>query len=156
LGDRNQTESSQPRRDSSISILLIGASVKVCVPLLSRRGLSATLCPDAKSAIKMLSAARYQIALCYIDAPWERWTRFLNLVRQEFPEVAVVVVTKPRDLRRGVQAMVSGASGYVQTPIEPKTLVTVLQSALKRKRLEAALLGLPYRRLQSLGSILAA
>jgi two-component system, NtrC family, nitrogen regulation response regulator GlnG len=106
--------------------------------------------------MKMLSAEQYQIVLCYFDAPWDRWTRFLNLVRQEFPEVAVVVVTKRGDLRRGVEAMISGASGYLQTPIEPKTLVPVLQSALKSKQLEAAVLGLPLRRLQSLGSHVAA
>jgi two-component system, NtrC family, nitrogen regulation response regulator GlnG len=106
--------------------------------------------------MKMLSAEHYQLVLCYLDAPWERWTRFLNLVRQEFPEVAVVVITKRGDLRRGVEAMISGASGYIQTPIQPKTLIPLLQSALKSKQLEAALLGLPQRRPQNLGSHLAA
>jgi DNA-binding response OmpR family regulator len=53
----------------------------------------------------------------------------------------VVAVTRPGKLRNGILAMIAGASGYVQTPLQPDTVVTSLRSALRRKRLDSAVQG---------------
>jgi DNA-binding NtrC family response regulator len=149
LERRNRNgNSEQLHRDSNISILVVGASVKASVRSLALRGASLTLCPDAKCAVQMLKEGSYQVVLCHLDGPWTRTKRFLGLVSKEFPEVALVPVTKPHDLRMGMLAMISGASGYLLTRIEPRTLVPAVRNALKRKRLEAAVSGLPHRRLQ--------
>jgi PleD family two-component response regulator len=136
LGTRTRSASSRHSRE--ISILVVGASVKACVPLLARAGFIANPCPDANSALRKLGH-RYQVVLFRLDDSGMNGMKFLNLVRKGFPEVAVVVVTKPRDLRRTMLAMVSGASGYVQTPLRPEIFSASLRSAVKRKSLESAL-----------------
>lgn len=125
----------------------MGASAKAGIPLLAKAGFVANPCPDANSALRKLSDQKYQVVLCGLDVPGMNGMKFLNLVCKGFPEVAVVVVTKPRDLRRAMLAMVSGASGYVQTPLRPEIFSASLRSALKRKSLESALLCLSHRHL---------
>jgi DNA-binding NtrC family response regulator len=92
----------------------VGASVKVSIPLLAECGFSANLCPDAGCALEMLNERRYQVVLCGLDLPATKGMKLLNLVCEEFPEVAVVIVTKPSNLHRAMMAVISGASGYIR------------------------------------------
>jgi DNA-binding NtrC family response regulator len=115
--------------------------------MLAGAGFNANLCPDAYAALRKLSEQPYQVVLCELEVPGMKGMKFVNLVSEEFPDVAVVVVTQPRNLRRAMLAVISGASGYVQTPLRPETLTANLKSALKRKWLESAVLGSSKRRL---------
>ena len=124
------------------SILVVGPSVKASVPLLAGCGFDANLCPNGIDALEMLNERRYHAVLCGLDLPGEKGMSFLNLVCDEFPEVAVVIVTKPGELHRAMMAMIAGASGYIQTPLRPAAVSSSLKSALKKKWLESALLGL--------------
>jgi DNA-binding NtrC family response regulator len=69
--------------------------------------------------------------------------KFLDYLYAEHPDVAVVVITAPDDLRRAVLATISGASGYIQTPLQPEAVAAVLRSSLDRKQSEFALLDQP-------------
>jgi DNA-binding NtrC family response regulator len=65
----------------------------------------------------------------------------LNVIRANFPDVAVVVITRPGKLRNGILAMIEGASGYIQTPLQPEMVATCLRSALRRKQLDSTVRG---------------
>jgi len=132
-----------------ISVLVVGASLEMSIPLLAGTGFRANLCPVASCALRMLNNQRYQVVLIGLDVPEMKGMKFVNYVRERFPEVALVVVTKPDDLRSAMLAMISGASGYIQTPLRPETVCSSLKSALKRKRLESALSVFIRRRLST-------
>jgi DNA-binding NtrC family response regulator len=140
LGARKRSASSG--HSSEISILVVGASIKAGIPFLVRAGFIAIPCPDTNSALRKLSDHRYQAVLCRLDVSAKNGMKFLNIVSKRFPEVAVVVVAKPGELHRAMMAMIAGASGYIQTPLRPAAVSSSLKSALKKKWLESALLGL--------------
>ena len=136
-----------PQIQSGISVLAVGQFAKASLVLLTRCGFPATPCLTVKDALKLLVKGRHQIVLCDLDSPGISNKELFNRVRADFPDVALVVVTRPEKLRDGMLAMVEGASGYIQTPFQPELVASGLRSALTRKRLESAM------RVQSLDRI---
>lgn len=65
----------------------------------------------------------------------------MTRVREDYPEIAFVLITEPEDLRHGILAMISGASDYIVSPLRPCSVKASLNRALKRKRLESAITG---------------
>lgn len=146
LGDRSQTKNAIRAGEGAItSLLVVGTSAQAGISSLASSDFCATACLDARHALQELNSRTHQIVLCDLDLPGADGTKFLDRVCAEFPEIAVVVVTSPRDLRRGMLAMLSGASGYVQTPLHRTAVSTALQSALTKKRIESAVLGTSSR-----------
>jgi DNA-binding NtrC family response regulator len=93
----------------------------------------------------MLAQERYQAVLWDLDMPGGDGLEQLHRNSADFPHVAFVALTKPQELRRGVLAMISGAAGYIQLPIDPQTVAETLECALKKKQLESALNDLTSR-----------
>jgi DNA-binding NtrC family response regulator len=110
--------------------------------MLASSGASIVSCPDEKRALKMLGERRYHAVVFDMDQPETQRMQFLSRVCEGFPDVAVVVVTKPGILRRGMLAMISGASAYMLKPIQRENASAGLVRALRKKRLESAMLRL--------------
>jgi len=87
----------------------------------------------------MLGQRRHRGILCDIDMPGMDGMQVVQRGCVGFPDVAVIVVTRPGDVYSGILAMISGASGYIQAPLKPENVATKIGSALKRKHLESAL-----------------
>jgi DNA-binding NarL/FixJ family response regulator len=87
----------------------------------------------------MLGQRRYHAVLCDLKLPSMNGVELMECIRQEFPEVAFVMVTERSDIRHGILAMISGADGYIHPPLAPCAIVASLDRALKRKRIESAL-----------------
>jgi len=128
----------EPRR-SPVSLILLGDDARSILSSVTKFGISATLCPDFEEASQALSNSEYHAVLC--DLKIRGAGQFLTRVRKQFPEVAVVVLTHPGDLRSGILATMDGAFGYVQTPLKPQIVASVVQRALASKRLALALQG---------------
>jgi DNA-binding NtrC family response regulator len=126
------------RQSASTPVLVVGRSAASGLSLLDGCEFSATPCPDAKNAIKMLHRGNHQAVLCDLDSSDARGKALLSTVFANFPDVAVVVVTRPAKLRHGILAMIAGASGYIQTPLQPESVAASLRSALKKKQLDSA------------------
>jgi DNA-binding NtrC family response regulator len=89
----------------------------------------------------MLGERRYHAVVFDMDHSEAQRTQFLSRVCEGFPDVAVVVVTEPGSLRWGMLAMISGASAYVLKPLQRDNASSGLEWALRKKRLESAVLG---------------
>jgi len=129
------------RSVASTPVLVVGASVSDGPFLADGCGFSATSCLDAGDALEMLRQGLHQVVLCDLDTHGSDGMVLLKAVCADFPQVAVVAVTRPGKLRNGILAMIAGASGYIQTPVQSDTVVTSLRSALRRKRLDSAVQG---------------
>ena len=127
---------------SRASVLVVGATLKASIPMLASSGASIVPCPDEKRALKMLGERRYHAVVFDMDHPETQRTQFLSRVCEGFPDVAVVVVTKPASLRRGMLAMISGASAYMLKPLQSENASAGLVRALRKKQLESAMLRL--------------
>ena len=122
----------------SVSFLLVSTLSDVCADLMVDAGLAGTACSDGHRALDLLGATRYSAVFCNLKISDS--IELMDRVREGFPEVAFVMVTKPTDLRHGILAMMSGASDYIHTPLRPCTISASLTRALMRKRIECALL----------------
>jgi len=122
---------------SAVSLILLGDDARAIVSSVSEYGISTTLCPNIKEALRALGRWQYHAVLCDLKMRGAR--QFLQYTRAKFPTVAVLVFTHPRDLRQGILATINGASAYIQTPLEPETVVSVVEKALESKRLASAL-----------------
>ena len=131
--------SGDSKRDSGTSLLVVGKFATAGMSLPGRCEFSATPCRDARDALKMLGQGRHKAVLCDLEMPGLDGMGLLYNVCADFPDVAVVVITPPGKLRNGVLAMLAGASGYIQTPLQPGVVVASLRTALKRKQLNSAM-----------------
>lgn len=122
---------------SKVSLILLGNDAESLLPSVNQYGIVATLCHSVEEAAAALRTWKFQAILC--DLNLRGTTQFLPFVAANFPCIAVLVLTRPRDLRRGILATLSGASAYIQTPLEPEIVVSVVRRALDSKRLASAL-----------------
>jgi DNA-binding NtrC family response regulator len=89
--------------------------------------------------MKLLGRSCFHAVFCDLKTPGLDSMGLLGQIRQRNPEVAIVVVTKPEDLRLGILAMMSGASDYIHASLNPHEVLASLNRALNRKRLELAI-----------------
>ena len=122
---------------SKVSLILLGDDAKSLLTYVGQYGIAATLCLSFEEASAALDTCKYEAVLC--DLNLRGANQFLQFVSANFPCIAVLVLTHPRDLRRGVLAMLNGASAYIQTPLQPKIVASVVERALDSKRLTSAL-----------------
>jgi DNA-binding NtrC family response regulator len=134
-------DSGNQKKDTGTPLLVVGSSAKSGLSLLDGHEFSATPCLDARDALRMLSQGRHQVVLCDLEMPGMGGMVLVNSVHAGFPDVAVVVITRPGKLRHGILAMIAGASGYVQAPLQPEIVAASLRSALRRKQLDSAMRG---------------
>lgn len=118
-------------------MILLGDDAKSLLPSVSQYGIAATLCLSVEEASVALDTCKYEAILC--DLNLRGANQFLQFVSVNFPCIAVLVLTHPRDLRRGVLATLNGASAYIQTPLEPEIVASVVERALDSKRFTSAL-----------------
>jgi DNA-binding NtrC family response regulator len=122
---------------SEVSLIMLGNDARAILSSVSEYGVAATLCPNITEASEALDRRHYHAVLCDLKMRGAR--QFLQYVRANFPDVAVLVFTHPRDLRLGILATLSGASAYIQTPLKLRTVISVVERALESKRLASAL-----------------
>lgn len=126
------------RSAPSTPILVLRRSVDPAFSLPDGCGFSTTPCSSVTNALEILHHGHHRAVLCDLDMPRASRTDLVKTVCADFPDVAVVVITPPAKLRQGILAMLDGASGYIQTPLQPDTVIAGLRSALMRKQLDTA------------------
>lgn len=134
-------DSGHQKKDAGTPLLVVGSSAKSGLSLLDGHEFSATPCRDASDALRILGLGRHQIVLCDLEMPGKGGMVLVNSVHAGFPDVAVVVITRPGKLRHGILAMIAGASGYIQAPLQPEIVAASLRTAMTRKLLDSAMRG---------------
>ncbi len=122
---------------SAVSLILLSEDARAILPSVSEFGILATPCSNVKEASENLNKWKYHAVL--LDMKIRGAEHFLQHIRAKFPCVAILVLTQPRDLRLGILATINGASAYIQTPLETRTVVSVVERALESKRLASVL-----------------
>lgn len=92
---------------------------------------------DANDARQRLRDASYRLALVDINMPGESGIDLLCKIRQDHPDVAVVMVTGEDSNELAITAIELGAYGYLVKPVGSGELLINVASALHRRRCEA-------------------
>ena len=115
---------------------------------LAMEGYSCDTADCAENALELCACNEYSLIVSDIMMPGKSGIELLGIVRQLYPDVAIVMVTAVNDRTTAVNALHLGAYGYVIKPFDLNEIVIGVVNALERRRL--SILSRQYeRRLES-------
>jgi cyclic di-GMP phosphodiesterase len=97
---------------------------------------------SAQMAIALLQEQEFHLVIADIMMPGMSGLDLLSLIRKDFPDVVVVMVTAIDDRETGILALELGAYGYVIKPFERNEILVNVANALQRR--QVARLGRQY------------
>jgi PAS domain S-box-containing protein len=104
--------------------------------LLRREDLKLITASSGRQAIEYLEQHTVDIVLQDIGLPDIDGYQVMDQIRQQFPEVLIIVMTGEVTVESAVQALRKGAYDYLRKPFESMDLVNTVENALDRIRLE--------------------
>ncbi len=102
---------------------------------LEQEGYQVATAPGAFEALAALEKAPYDLVITDLKMPGLSGVDLLRRVRQEYPEVLVIVVTAYGTVESAVEAMKLGAYDYLTKPVNPDALRLMAGRALEHLRL---------------------
>ena len=142
-----------PRKPNDSACIGHGAPVKILVvddsrvvrayldSHLNKAGYSVVLAKDGKEAIAMLSE---DISVVLVDLwmPEMDGMACLRHIREQYPDLPVIMITVSHEISHAVDAMKNGAFYYVTKPFNPDEILALIEQAistrLQAKRLRTA------------------
>jgi putative nucleotidyltransferase with HDIG domain len=106
--------------------------------LLTAEGYSVTLAAGAVEALALAEAGDPHLLISDMKMPERDGLWLLDQMRQERPEVAVVMLTGYGDTEAAVECLRRGATDYLLKPPKVTDLVRAIERALARRRIEMA------------------
>jgi putative two-component system response regulator len=100
-------------------------------------GYSCDGAPDADAARERLLGDTYGLALLDVNMPGDSGIELLAQIRQEHPDVAVLMVTGEDSTELAMTAIELGAYGYMVKPVGSGELLINVANALHRRRRES-------------------
>ena len=91
--------------------------------------------PSAEKGLKHLEQGSFDLVLADIKMPGMNGLDFLQMIKHDYPQQTVVMMTAFGQIDMAVEAIRSGAYDFITKPFEHDTLVLRLDKALERSRL---------------------
>lgn len=99
------------------------------------RGYVVKTTEDGWKAIDMVKEDGYEVVILDIKLPGIGGMEVLKMVKQNYPETEVVIITGFGTIEQAVQAMKEGAYDYITKPFNIDELGILIEKALERRRL---------------------
>ncbi len=103
---------------------------------LQQAGYEALTASDASQALDVLSKHPQDLVLTDLKMPGMSGIDLLRKVKEEYPEIIVVVVTAYGTIESAVEAMRLGAYDYIIKPVNSDALKLIVSRALEHHRLQ--------------------
>ncbi|MCJ7523762.1 MAG: sigma-54 dependent transcriptional regulator [Candidatus Aminicenantes bacterium] len=127
-------------RNDQLPIVLVDDETQVLLlysGLLKGAGIESVITlDDSRRVLPFLRENRAAAVLTDMNMPFLGGRELLVQIRQEFPEVPVIIVTGVDDIGTAVECMRLGASDYLVKPVEKSRLISSLQRTLEIARLQ--------------------
>ena len=91
---------------------------------------------SAAEAKEGLAAQEFALVICDLRMPGETGASLASWIREEHPDVAVLIATASNDSDMADAAIASGAYGYLTKPFKQNEVAINVVNALRRRRLE--------------------
>ncbi|MDX1531696.1 MAG: response regulator, partial [Rhodothermales bacterium] len=111
--------------------------------LLTRHGIRVTSCSSGGAAVDVLQREPFDLVLTDFKMPGMDGFELLAHVRQEYPDLDVVIITGHANVQHAVQAMAHGAVDYLPKPFSTEVLLERVQRLIRRRRERQAALDAP-------------
>jgi DNA-binding NtrC family response regulator len=125
-----------PNKRFSILVVDDDQSVReILGQLLQVEGYTVGDASNGVEAINALQSTSFDIALLDIFMPHVNGMELLKHCRERYPDMWAIMLTGASDVQMAVECMQLGAFSYLTKPYNPKELLTVIDNAIKQKRL---------------------
>src|SRR5512136_1745496 len=117
-------------------ILVVDDEAYVCellVRSLTSVGYKCASAFNVDMALKAMEKEQFQLVLSDIIMPGRSGIELLHIIRDRYPDVAVLMVTAIDDRQTGIMALEAGAFGYLIKPLERNELLINVANALERR-----------------------
>ncbi|MEN3333689.1 MAG: two-component system, NtrC family, response regulator AtoC [Blastocatellia bacterium] len=119
-------------------ILIVEDEAQMCDLLVSffgDKGYKVTAVQNGEDAIARLEEADYALVITDIKLPGMSGLELLARLRQEWQDVAVIIMTAFSSISSAVEAMKLGAEDYIGKPFQLDELAITVEKALERRSL---------------------
>ncbi len=108
-------------------------------PYLVSLGCELVIARDGSQAWQLLKSGRFGVAILDLMLPDVDGMEVVRRVRQEWPEIEIIVLTAHATLESAVEALRLGACDYVTKPYSLDTLQRAVKGAIERRRIRMGL-----------------
>jgi DNA-binding NtrC family response regulator len=105
-----------------------------CSRTLSPEGYEIRLAKNGAEGLKMASEERFDLVLTDLKMPDMDGIEVLRIIKEQWPETAVIIVTGYQTVDTAVKAIKLGAYDYIEKPFTPDALITAVREALTNKQ----------------------
>jgi two-component system NtrC family response regulator len=98
-------------------------------------GYQVSVAGDVDQALEALQTCPHHLVLTDLQLPGRSGLDLLKIVRAEYPETTVILMTAFGSVPNAVEAMKAGAYDYLTKPVHPYELRALISRAMERTRL---------------------
>lgn len=98
-----------------------------------KRGYEAETAFSAAEAFKKMSLLPFNVILTDVRLPDKDGLEILLVVKANYKDVQVIVMTNYAEINMAVKAMKNGAFDYVSKPFQPESILQTIENALSQK-----------------------
>jgi DNA-binding NtrC family response regulator len=101
-----------------------------CSRTLVPEGYEVRLAKNGAEGLMMASEERFDLVLTDLKMPDMDGIEVLRIIKEKWPETAVIIVTGYQTVDTAVKAIKLGAYDYIEKPFTPDALITAVTEAL--------------------------
>jgi DNA-binding response OmpR family regulator len=95
------------------------------------RGIDAITANDGEEALRLLEAGLPQVVVLDMMMPGLGGNEVLRLIKREYPQLPVIMLTGRGSTKDGIEGMQLGAFDYLMKPLKIEDLLQKMQDALE-------------------------
>ncbi len=105
---------------------------KVFDRLVSRNNMKVTCCSSAVQAVDELKEQDFDLVVTDFMMPDMDGLELLAHIREEYPDLGVIMITAHANVQHAVRTMQAGAIDYIAKPFQPDILIERVRNVLQR------------------------
>lgn len=103
--------------------------------ILGSKGYEVGTAPSAGEAISRLKERFYNAAILDISLPDANGTELLSSIIEIYPDIIAIMLTGHSSVQNAVESLNRGAFAYLEKPLDPENLLSVISRGLEKQRL---------------------
>ncbi len=103
--------------------------------VLGKKGYEVGTAPSAGEAISRLKERFYNAAILDISLPDANGTELLSRIIEIHPDIIAIMLTGHSSVQNAVESLNRGAFAYLEKPLDPKNLLSVISRGLEKQHL---------------------
>ncbi len=103
--------------------------------ILSKKGYAVTTAPSAGEALSLLKEQFFNVAILDIGLPDADGTELLSHIIELRPDIIAIMLTGHSSVHNAVQSLNRGAFAFLEKPVDPENLLSVISRGLEKQRL---------------------